>query len=242
VLFESAHVYLRGSPLEAPPPSETGEQVSPAGAQPAIERHHIGGLLTQASPGTWRSEPLPADYYAAKGLVEAALGAVRIAWVAEPAELPFLHPARAARIVAGEQRDIGFLGELHPLVAREWDLDSAAVFEFDADALTELVGPQRAYEEVSVFPAVVQDIAVVVPEEVTAAQVESAVRAGGGEALERVELFDLYRGEQIGEGRKSLTLRLEFRARDRTLTDDEVAELRAAIERELRELGGSLRA
>ena len=108
--------------------------------------------------------------------------------------------------------------------------------------LAELAGPTHQYEELSPFPAVVQDIAVVVPEEVTFAQVESAVRAGGGEALERIELFDLYRGEQIGAGRKSLALRLEFRAHDRTLTDDEVAELRAAIERELKELGGGLRA
>jgi phenylalanyl-tRNA synthetase beta chain len=68
------------------------------------------------------------------------------------------------------------------------------------------------------------------------------VRAGGGELLAAVEVFDLYRGEQVGEGRKSLALRLEFRAPDRTLTDDEVAELRAAIERELKEIGGSLRA
>jgi phenylalanyl-tRNA synthetase beta chain len=68
------------------------------------------------------------------------------------------------------------------------------------------------------------------------------VGEGGGELLERVTLFDVYRGEQVGEGKKSLALRLEFRAPDRTLTDEEVAELRAAIERALEELGGKLRA
>ena len=91
-------------------------------------------------------------------------------------------------------------------------------------------------------PAVRQDVAVVVPEEVPAASVEAAVRAGGGDLLESLSVFDLYRGEQVGDGRKSLALRLEFRAPDRTLTDEEVAERRAAIEREVERLGGGLRA
>ena len=79
-------------------------------------------------------------------------------------------------------------------------------------------------------------------EELPAAQVIDAVRAGGGRLLERVELFDLYRGEQVGDEHKSLALRLAFRAPDRTLTDDEVTETRSAIERELAGLGGKLRA
>jgi phenylalanyl-tRNA synthetase beta chain len=89
---------------------------------------------------------------------------------------------------------------------------------------------------------VIQDIAVVVDEDVLAAEVEAAVARGAGDLLERVSLFDVYRGEQLGEGKKSLALRLEFRAPDRTLTDEEVAERRVAIERELEELGGRLRA
>ena len=104
------------------------------------------------------------------------------------------------------------------------------------------VGPQDVYRDVTSFPAVLQDIAVAVPEAVPAAEVEEAVRAGGGELLAGVQVFDLYRGEQAGEGNKSLALRLEFRAPDRTLTDEEVAQLRAAIERELDGIGGRLRA
>jgi phenylalanyl-tRNA synthetase beta chain len=86
-----------------------------------------------------------------------------------------------------------------------------------------------------------QDIAVVVDEDVPAADVEDTVREAGGELLERLRLFDVYRGEQVGEGSKSLALRLEFRAPDRTLTDEEVAEVRGRIEHELAELGGKLR-
>jgi phenylalanyl-tRNA synthetase beta chain len=87
-----------------------------------------------------------------------------------------------------------------------------------------------------------QDLAVVVDEKRPADDVVAAVRAGGGALLEQVALFDLYRGGQVGEGNKSLALRLEFRAPDRTLTDVEVAERRAAIERELARIGGRLRA
>jgi len=80
-----------------------------------------------------------------------------------------------------------------------------------------------------------------VPDEIEAERVREAVRAGGGELLCGAEVFDLYRGEQLGEGRKSLALRLEFRAPDRTLTDAEVAELRERIKAELAGIGGSLR-
>jgi phenylalanyl-tRNA synthetase beta chain len=95
---------------------------------------------------------------------------------------------------------------------------------------------------VTSFPAVLQDIAVVVADDVPAADVEAAVAKGGGDLLASQRVFDLYRGEQVGEGSKSLALRLEFRAPDRTLTDEEVAERRAAIERELDAIGGKLRA
>jgi phenylalanyl-tRNA synthetase beta chain len=91
------------------------------------------------------------------------------------------------------------------------------------------------------YPAVYEDIAVTVGEEIEAAAVRGAVLDGGGELLREALLFDLYRGEQVGEGRKSLALRLEFRADDRTLTDEEVAERRQAIKAALERLGGLLR-
>jgi phenylalanyl-tRNA synthetase beta chain len=83
---------------------------------------------------------------------------------------------------------------------------------------------------------------VIVPEDVPAARLAEAVRTGAGDLLGSLRVFDLYHGEQVGEGRKSLALRLEFRAPDRTLTDEEVAERRAAIEKELESIGGHLRA
>ena len=99
------------------------------------------------------------------------------------------------------------------------------------------------YEDVTSFPAVRQDIAVVVSDDVAAARVREVVLAAGGELLRRAEVFDVYRGEQVGAGRVSLALALEFRADDRTLTDDEVGERRAAIAAALQaEVGGELRA
>ncbi len=238
-LFESAHVYRPSEPLDAAPAE------APGGRFPALERHHLAVLLTEAAPGGWRSERRPADFFAVRALLEAVLEVAGVDWVAEEGGRSFLHPGRAASIVAREsERKLGWLGELHPLVAREWDVPGpAAGFELDVEAVLEVTaGREDVYRDVTSFPAVLQDIAVVVAEGVPAAEVEEAVRAGGGDLLAGVQVFDLYRGEQAGEGNKSLALRLEFRAPDRTLTDDEVARRREAIERELGEIGGRLRA
>jgi phenylalanyl-tRNA synthetase beta chain len=237
-LFESAHVYRPAAPLDAAPAG------SPRGELPALERHHLCVLLTEAAPGGWRSEPRPADFHAARALLEAVMQAAGVDWRAREGGQPFLHPGRHASVLAGGEQETGWIGELHPLVTRDWDVAGpVAGFELDIESIVELAGDRAdVYSDVTSFPAVLQDIAVVVAEGIPAADVERAVRAGGGELLRAVRLFDLYRGEQAGEGNKSLALRLEFRAPDRTLTDDEVARLRAAIERELERIGGKLRA
>ncbi|HEX2126914.1 MAG TPA: hypothetical protein VHF45_10190, partial [Thermoleophilaceae bacterium] len=251
-LFESAHVYLQN---DAAPShlSVAGQQQDgtvragaafPNGATPAREPYHLGVLLTEAARAGWRSEPRTADFFAARALLEASMEAAGVKWHAVDGSRPFLHPGRAASVVASGGREIGWLGELHPLLVREWEVPGpVAAFEVDVDAIVELAaGRAETYSDVTSFPAVLQDIAVVVAEDVPAARVEEVVRAGGGDLLRSLRVFDLYRGEQVGEGRKSLALRLEFRASDRTLTDEEVAERRAAIERELAGIGGRLRA
>jgi phenylalanyl-tRNA synthetase beta chain len=236
-LFESAHVYRLSDPLDEAP------EASPNGATPAYERHHVGAVITQAQPGTWRSEPRPADFHAAKGLVEAMLATVGVECWLEPGERPFLHPGRTGTVLAGDERKLGWIGELHPSVAGAWDLDgTVAAFELDADLIAELAPGPLPYRDVTSFPAVIQDIAVVVDDDVPAAEVERAVRAAGGELLDRLAIFDVYRGDQVGPGRKSLALRLEFRSPERTLTDADVAAARVSIEAELAKLGGGLRA
>jgi phenylalanyl-tRNA synthetase beta chain len=235
-LFESAHVYEPSGSLDHVPQP-------PRGATPATERHHIGALLSGGLAFGWRSGGRAVDYYTARALLEAALAPAGLAWSVEPDTRPFLHRGRSAAVRGEAGQELGWIGELHPAVARRWELDGPVVcFEIDFDAVAELALDAPVYRDVTSFPAVLQDIAVVVAEEVSAARVEEAVRQGAGELLADLRVFDLYRGEQLGEGNKSLALRLEFRASDRTLTDEEVAERRRAIETAIAEIGGRLRA
>ena len=191
--------------------------------------------------GTWRGERPAPDYFAAKGLVEALEAQLGLELRFEPAAEPFLHPGRSAAVSLDEIA-LGWVGESNPLVARAWDLQATAGFELDLAPLLEAspAGRER-YRDVTTHPAVYEDIAVVVPEDVSADRVREAVTGAGGELLASVAVFDVYRGEQLGEERKSVALRLAFRAPDRTLTDEEVAERREEIRNALGEIGGSLR-
>ncbi len=209
-----------------------------------IEEQHLAALLAgRVRAPTWRdAEPPRADFFAAKGVLGALMDAIRVPWEVEAAREPFLHPGRGARVlVAGEPA--GWLGEIHPAVAARWDLEQAAGFELDFDVLARAADVAPGYEDLTSFPSVRQDMAVVVPDGVSAAEVVGVVRQAGGSLLSRVEVFDVYRGAQVGEGSASLALRLEFRAPDRTLTDEEAGKRRAKIVGALSErLGAQLRA
>jgi phenylalanyl-tRNA synthetase beta chain len=240
-LFESARVYLQD-------PSK-GEAVDPlaghfAGDQPApfSEPHRFAALAAGSlSKRSWRGGGDAADFFALKGVLEALAGQLGVELSFAPAEQPFLHPGRSAAVSIGGTA-AGWLGEVHPLVCRTWDLDAAAALEIEAAPLIAAASVgEESYEDVTTFPAVYQDLAVVVPADVPAEVVAEAIRAGGGELLQEAEVFDLFAGEQLGADRKSLALNLEFRAPDRTLTDEEVAGLREAIKAKLDEIGGTLR-
>jgi phenylalanyl-tRNA synthetase beta chain len=239
-LFESGRAYLRvGS---SPHDGVLASKFAGNRPAPAFEPWRIGALAVgELRPAGWRDEVVNADFYSLKGVLEAIATQLGVPVEVVPGDQPFLHPGRSGRVLVGGE-DIGWIGEIHPLVCREWDLEAAAGFEIDLAPLVAAspVG-EETYEDVISYPAVHQDVAVVVDEQVPAAEVRSAVLEGGGELLRSAEVFDLYRGEQVGEGRKSLALRLTFRAADRTLTDEEVAERRRAIEAAVQKIGGSLR-
>ena len=240
-LFESGRAYLREGSL--PQQGVLAGKFVGERPPPAFEPWRIGALVTGSlRPGGWREDAVEADFYALKGALEGLARQLGAAVEVVPGDQPFLHPGRSGRVLV-EGEDAGWIGEIHPLVCRTWDLESAAGFEIDLAPLVAAspVGDET-YEDVISYPAVHQDVAVVVDEGVPAAQVRAAVLDGGGELLRSAEVFDLYRGEQLGEGRKSLALRLTFRAADRTLTDEEVAERRVAIEAAVAKIGGSLRA
>jgi len=239
-LYESGRAYLRvgGSPAGG---VLGGDFVGDRKA-PAYEPHRIACVASGSlRPGDWRAGPVDADFFALKGILEALAAQLGVEVAVRQGGEPFLRPGRCGRIVlAGEEA--GWIGELHPLVCGSWDLDAAAGFELDLAPLVAMSPYGREhYEDVISYPAVHEDIAVVVAEEIPAARVRAAILAGGGELLRSARIFDLYRGEQLGARRKSLALRLEFQAADRTLTDDEVVTLRGAIVAEIEKLGGSLR-
>jgi phenylalanyl-tRNA synthetase beta chain len=239
-LFESARAYLaRGS---SPAGGPLGGQFAGLQRPPAFEPHCIAALAVGSlSPSSWAADERSADFFALKGVLEALAGQLGTEVRIEPDAQPFLHPGRAGRVLLGGH-EAGWLGEIHPLVCREWDLDRASAFQVHLAELVAAspIGRER-YEDVTTYPAVHQDLAIVVDDDVPAMRVREAVLAGGGELLKGATIFDTYRGEQIGEDRKSLALRLEFRAPDRTLTDAEVAERREAIKEALAGIGGALR-
>jgi phenylalanyl-tRNA synthetase beta chain len=199
------------------------------GEQLADETHALGVLVT-------------ADVFAAKALLEAVLDTLRVAWTVEPEQRPFLHPGRSATVLAGKER-VGFLGEVHPLVTREWGLErTAATFGIDMGRVAAVAPEVTEYTDLTSYPSLRQDLAVIVAADVPAARVLATVRGAGGDLLAHTGVFDVYTGEQVGEGRVSLALHLEFRAPDRTLTDEDVAPVRDRIVAALQEeLGGELR-
>jgi phenylalanyl-tRNA synthetase beta chain len=224
---------------------EAGAVFLPRGdGQLPREPYHVGALLSgTVRPSTWRDQdPGQADFFAANGVLKGLLDALRADWRVQAAHRPFLHPGRAADVLVGDAV-VGWLGEIHPQVAAEWDLDQTlAAFELDLDSVPEI--PTALYEDVTTFPEVREDLAVVVPDEIPAARVIEVVRRSGAPLLQSAEVFDVYREpERLGRGNVSLAVRLRYRAPDRTLTDQEVAAKREAIIAALGdEVGGKVRA
>jgi phenylalanyl-tRNA synthetase beta chain len=255
-LFELGAVYLDAQHPAAPPEATApgqgplpGDAERRAAAERAhaatlpTERLHAAAVLTGAArPATWRDpDPPHADFFAAKGVLEGMADTLRVPLRFEPtSEEPFLHPARAARVLAAGE-PAGWLGELHPAVAEAWELPPSAAFEVDLDALFVAAPDTLHYEDVTPFPAVHRDLAIVVPEGVRFASVADLLAAPP--LVESVQVFDVYRGPQVGEGRKSLAVHVSFRAPDRTLTDEEVnLEVTKLTARISNELDGELRA
>jgi phenylalanyl-tRNA synthetase beta chain len=176
---------------------------------------------------------LEGGFVRVKGVVETLYGALKGDPAVERAEDPLLHPGQAARTAAG------VLGEVHPsLIEGTW-----SAFELDLDELVQASRDPVIYEDVITYPAVKQDLAFAVPEEVTAGELVAAAREAAGSELREIVPFDVYRGEQVGPERKSIALRVEFRSPERTLTDEEAAGLRERIVDALRErFGAELRA
>jgi phenylalanyl-tRNA synthetase beta chain len=195
------------------------------------------------------------DFYDLKGVVDALLAGLGLQDVVfAPVAHPTLHPGRAASLSVGGV-EAGVLGEIHPEVADAFDLDASSrdasspggrrvcLAEFNLEKLLASAGQPVQVTPVSMYPAVYEDLALVVDEGVPAVQVRDSIVQAGGAMLRAVELFDVYRGAQIGAGKKSLAYALTYQADDRTLDAKDAAKIRTKIVRRLeQELGASLRA
>jgi phenylalanyl-tRNA synthetase beta chain len=192
----------------------------PSGEQLPNERWRVGAVVE-------------GGYAGAKGVLEALYRALHVELRVRRGSHPLFHPGKTA------ETDAGVVGELHPtLLEGEW-----GAFELDLETLFEPVPDRVVYEDVITYPAVQQDIAVAVEEDVEVGALVDAARAAAGEVLREARIFDVYRGEQVGEGRKSVAIHLAFQSPDRTLTDEEAAQLREKIVAALAErFGAELRA
>jgi phenylalanyl-tRNA synthetase beta chain len=227
-LFEIGQVYL------------TSEE----GGLPEEPRHLVIAVSGPRSHPAWQgSDRESMGFYDLKGLVNELIAALHLSAQYEPIEHPTFHPGKCARVLIGE-RQIGILGELHPKVWERYDLPEKPVVatELDLEVILESIPESHTVEPVPAFPPVLEDLAVVVDEGMPAGEVEAVLRRAGGRLLVDVTLFDLYRGEQIPEGKKSLAYSLVYQAPDRTLTDEEVAKIRTRVIKKLEsELGAKLR-
>ena len=178
----------------------------PSGEQLPNERWRLGGIVE-------------GGYAAAKGVLEALYRALHIEVRVRRGSHALLHPGKTA------ETEAGVLGELHPkLLEGAW-----GAFELDLEALFEPVPERVVYEDVITYPAVQQDIAVAVDEDVEVGALVDAAREAAGPVLREARVFDVYRGAQVGEGRKSVAIHLSFQSPERTLTDEDAAELRKEI-------------
>ena len=184
------------------------------------------------------------DFYDMKGRIELLLSGLRYTNISYSAtdSVKYLHPGKAAEIKINDQI-VGVFGELHPRVKEKYELGDSPVLvaEFDLEALRAL-NPTYGLTPVPEFPPVLEDIAVIVDESVSASRLEALIRQTGGKSVTNVRLFDVYRGDQIGAGKKSLAYSLTYQAQDKTMTDAEAAAIRNKIVKRLeQEVGAKLR-
>jgi phenylalanyl-tRNA synthetase beta chain len=195
-------------------------------------------------PGWQHPDHQNMDFYDMKGVVEGLLEGLHLEHVGfEPAEHPSYHPGKCAKVLVRDSR-IGVIGELHPLVHERYDLPETPLLaaELDLDNLLAVIPAGTPVQSVSAFPPVLEDLALVVDDSLPAQAVADAIKTAGGRLVTEIRLFDVYRGEKIGKGKKSLAYSLTYQDPERTLTDQAASKIRQNIINYLeKELGARLR-
>lgn len=183
------------------------------------------------------------DFFTLKGTIENLLSVLGITDISVQADssIPYYHPGRCARIFTGET-ELGTLGEIHPQVAENYGIDTRVyVARLNCSALFASEHSEKEYHPLPKFPATTRDLALLCDDELPVQSIEKAIRSGAGKILEQVELFDIYKGKQIPEGKKSVAYNITMRSPDRTLTDEDVEKAMNKILKNLSDLNVSIR-
>jgi phenylalanyl-tRNA synthetase beta chain len=246
-LFEIGPVFWHRAANETLLPNESARELpEDRGIKLPLERRRLAMVLTGSRAGvSWQgADTASMDFYDFKGIVESLLNGLHIANATYTAsDNPMFHPGRGAQLKFGDSA-IGIFGELHPVLRERFDLPMQPVLvgEFDLDAMLTHVTSMYLVQALSRYPAVEQDLALIVDDNVPADRVQALIQQTGGNLIERVTLFDVYRGAPIAQGKKSLAYAISFQADDRTLSDSDVTKVREKIIARLkRELGAEVR-
>ncbi|ARP50865.1 phenylalanine--tRNA ligase subunit beta [Ruminococcaceae bacterium CPB6] len=183
------------------------------------------------------------DFFTAKGMVETLLAKLCVDdWdITACKDACSYHPGRCAKLSAGEDT-LGILGEVHPTAAENYSLDTRVyTFTLDVPVLRKHAHTQHTYRTLPKFPAVTRDLALICDAEVPVGDLEKAIRRGAGKLLETISVFDVYRGEQISRGKKSVAFSLVLRSPDTTLTDEQINSSLHRVMKELEKIGAALR-
>ena len=221
---------------------ETGSVFVHDGEEKEPER--VAGVLAgQIGEGVYSDPYRPPDFFDIKGLVEGMLEACGVVdWTLQKTDVPTFHPGRNAEVLMGDKR-IGVFGEAHPEVLENYDLPyKAYLFEFDLEGLADAATFVKRFEPISIYPKVARDLAIVVDKAVLSDMPTELIYTTGGDAVDSVRLFDVYEGEQVAEGKKSLAYTITYHSATETLTDKTVNALHDKVVKRLnRELGAELR-
>ena len=217
-------------------------------SQPDEPRFVCGVMAGAWDDDQWNRKYPKLNFFDAKGVVQELLKALRITKVrykvADQEEYGWLQPGCAAEIYAHGGELIGWVGNIHPEVLQNFEVEQDVVaFELSVEALLRLAKRELPYQEVPTLPGVSVDLAIVVDEDVTAETVEQRIQSAGGKLLADVRLFDVFRDKQrVGEGKKSLAFSLTYRAADHTLTSDEVEKAHdRLVKKVMRAVNGEVR-
>lgn len=194
------------------------------GEQLPEEREHVAAAITGLwESHLWQGEKKPVDFFVAKGILEALFDTLGVASQIEyrQAEVKNLHPGRTAEVLLNGEV-IGFIGQVHPTVQKELDIKETYVFELSFKALAEAEVAPIAYETIPRFPSITRDIALVVDSTTKAGDIQSIIVEAGGALLKEVQVFDLYEGDKMEEGKKSIAYSLKYFDPERTLTDEDI--------------------